>query len=376
VTLAAEAARLGVWEWNTTTGEVWVSDHIRRLFDLEPGVPVDFSALENRVHPEDRAVRAAAIQRAVHGAGAYEVQYRIVREDNEVRWISGRGRCMNDDHGKPTRLLGVSMDITEQKEAISARSRAEEEARRQREQIDLLGRASLLGEMTASLAHELNQPLAAIVTNASAGARFIDGGEVEPEGLREIFSDIGSAGRRARDIIQSVRNAIKKGGSVRGRVGINSIVTNVTLMLRPDAANHSCKVETDLAEDLLLIEADPIQMQQVLINLVTNAFHAMAETSVPARKVEITTRADGPRSISVTVRDHGSGISPEIQERLFEHFYTTRKDGLGMGLAIVRSILEAHGGEVTVSNALDGGAVFCFRLPALAASGQEARATA
>jgi C4-dicarboxylate-specific signal transduction histidine kinase len=251
---------------------------------------------------------------------------------------------------------------------LTSRKRAEEEVQRQREQIELLGRASLLGEMTASLAHELNQPLAAIVANASAGVRFIDGGETEPGSLREIFSDIGSDGRRARGILQSVRNAIKKGDSVRGRIGINKVVTNVAVIVRPDAAVYSCEVETSLTKNLPLVEADPIQMQQVLTNLVTNAFHAMSATPVTLRKVEVTTQLDENGSVWVKVRDHGTGISEETQERLFEHFYTTKKDGLGMGLAIVRSIVEAHGGKITAGNAEGGGACFEFRLPAVAKS--------
>ncbi len=464
VALATRAARLGVWELNTKTSEMWISDRMRELFDLEPGAVVDLNTIGNRVHPEDRAAREAAIDRAIHGLGEYEIEYRILRPDRTVRWISGRGRRMDDAHGKPTRVFGVSMDITERKEAeelfrlateaspsgmllveqgnrivlanahveemfgygreeligrpvetlvpgpfvsgpaagrelmahrkngsefpielglnpvktpgstlvlatvtdLSSRKRAEEEARRQREQIGLLGRASLLGEMTASLAHELKQPLAAIVANASAGVRFIDGGEIEPSALREMFADIGSAGRRACDIIQSVRNAIKKGSSVRGQIGINSVVTNVALMVRPDAAVYLCEVETSLTENLPVIEADPIQMQQVLINLVTNAFHAMSETLVAQRKVEIATGLDDHGFVRVTVRDHGTGISEQTQERLFEHFYTTRMDGLGMGLAIVRSIIEAHGGKITAGNAEGGGARFDFRLPAVA----------
>ena len=360
--LAVEAARLGVWELEVATGRMWVSDKARELFGLDADAAVDLATIANLVHPEDRAARAAAIESAVQGEREYELEYRILLPDKSVRWLSGRGRRMNDAHGKPTRVLGVSRDITVRKEAISARKHAEEEAQRQREQIDLLGRASLLGEMTASLAHELNQPLTAIITNAGAGVRFIDMGEVAPGMSREIFTDIGSAGRRARDVILSVRDAIKKGSSVRGGVSMNSIVKNVVLMVRLDADVHSCRVETFLAEGLPLFEADPIQLQQVLINLVTNAFHAMSETPMALRKVEITTALDGPDSIHVTVRDHGAGISEEAQARLFEQFYTTKKDGLGMGLAIVRSIIEAHGGTISAGNAEGGGACFDFRL--------------
>jgi PAS domain S-box-containing protein len=366
VMLAAKAARLGVWELNTLTGEIWASDKARELFEFDAKTSLNRAIVSARVHPEDRAMREATIDRAIEEQGEYDIEYRIQLKDGGIRWISGRARCMANESGKPTRLVGVSRDITERKEAIASRERVAEEARLQREQIELLGRASLLGEMTASLAHELSQPLSAILNYASAGGRFIEGGEPNPGTLQEIFSDIGTAGRRARDIIQNVRNAIKSGAALRGRIAINKVVENVALMVRPDAAAFSCEVQTSLAENLPTVEADPVQMQQVLINLVSNAFHAMRETPIARRKVEITTQLNGNESVRVIVRDHGTGISDEIRERLFEHFYTTKKDGLGMGLAIVRSIVEAHGGKITAGNAEGGGACFEFELPASA----------
>ncbi len=479
VALAAEAAHLGVWELNAATGELAVSDKMRELFEFDAGDIVNRASLSARVHPEDRAARDAAVDRAIHEKGEYEMEYRLLLKDGTIRWISGRGRCLPVEKGSPIRLNGISMDVTERKEAqelfrmateaspsgtllvddrglivlvnahieelfgyqrdeligqpietllpvrfatqietgrtnflaalrnrimegteremfacrkdgsefpievglnpvqmprgmmalatvvdISPRKRAEEEARRQREQIEALGRASLLGEMTASLAHELGQPLAAILANASAGVRFIDGGEVEPGTFREIFAAVGRDSRRARDIIHNVRNAIKSGSAMRGRVSINKVAESVALMLRPDAEAYSCEVVTSLAENLLPVESDPVQMQQVLINLVDNAFHAMREAPVATRKVEITTRMESEASVCVAVRDHGTGISEEVRERLFEQFYTTKKDGLGMGLAIVRSIVEAHGGRISAANAPGGGASFQIVLPA------------
>jgi PAS domain S-box-containing protein len=479
VTLAAEAARLGVWEFNTATGQFWASDKVRELFEFDPGTFLDRASLGARLHPEDRAAREAAIDRAVQELAEYEIEYRVVLKDGSIRWINGRGRCMADEAGKPARLIGVSMDVTERKEAqelfrlatesspsgtllvddngrivlvnahveelfgyereeliekpigtllpgrfateneadradflaalqnriiegahrelfarrkdgsefpvevglnpvrmprgmlvlatvvdISPRKRAEEDARRQREQIELLGRAGLLGEMTASLAHELSQPLGAIMANASAGARLTDGRATEPGTLHEIFTDIESDGRCAREIIRNVRNAIKHGGAMRGRIAINKVVENVVLMVQPDAAAYSCEVQTALAENLPLIEADPVQMQQVLINLVSNAFHAMREIPAAGRKVKITTRLNDNESIRVTVQDRGPGILEGTRERLFEQFYTTKMDGLGMGLAIVRSIVESHRGKISAKNALEGGACFEFDLPA------------
>ena len=248
--------------------------------------------------------------------------------------------------------------------AASARKAAEEETRFQRSRIDLLGRVSLLGEMTASLAHELNQPLSAIITNANAGMLFIDKGKDDRGTLREILVDMAEDGRRAQDIIRAVRNTIKKGSAIRGRINLNDVVSGVAHMIQPNAPAHGCEVQTSLANGLPLIEGDPLQIQQVLINLVGNAIDAMRETPVSNRKVEVVTERNGDSDIRVSVRDYGVGIPVEVQERLFEQFFTTKEEGLGMGLAIVKSIIEAHGGKIAAENVAGGGARFYFTLPA------------
>ena len=246
---------------------------------------------------------------------------------------------------------------------ISARLAAEEVARRSREQVELLSRVSLLGEMTASLAHELNQPLAAIVNNATAAMQYLEQGRLNPEQLQDILNDVVADGRRACDVMHNVRSAIKKGAAIRGRINLNDVVKAVTHMVQPDAAAHLCKIKTSLTPDLPLIEGDPIQIQQAMINLVRNAFDAMRDAPPSRRVVEIATDYNGDGAIGVAVRDYGSGISEAARERLFEQFFTTKDEGLGMGLAIVRSIVEAHGGTITAENADGGGARFYFRLP-------------
>ncbi len=246
---------------------------------------------------------------------------------------------------------------------ISARLAAEEGTRRSREQVELLSRVSLLGEMTASLAHELNQPLGAIVNNATAATQYLEQGRLNPEQLQDILADVVRDARRAHDIMRNVRSAIKKGSALRGQINLNDVVKAVTHMVRPDAAAQLCKMEMSLAPDLPAIECDPTQIQQVLINLVRNAFDAMHDTPPGRRIVEIATNYNGEGTISVVVRDYGSGISETAHDRLFEQFFTTKKEGLGMGLAIVRSIVEAHGGSIAAENADGGGARFHFRLP-------------
>jgi signal transduction histidine kinase len=260
-------------------------------------------------------------------------------------------------------LMFLSVLLEDDRRSQQALHDVEDDARRQREQINRLSRVSLLGEMTASLAHELNQPLSAIITNANSGKRSIDRGKEDPATLREILVDVEADGRRAHDISRNVRNTIKKSDPTLRRINLNELVTKVAHIVRPDAVACSCEVETSLAKDLPMIEVDPVQIQQVLVNLVSNALDAMRQTPPGERKVEISTAGDGDGEVRLSVRDHGTGIRNEVHERLFERFFTTKEQGLGMGLAIVRSIVEAHGGQIDAENVPDGGARFYFTLP-------------
>ena len=251
---------------------------------------------------------------------------------------------------------------------ISARKLAEAEAIQRREEVGHLSRVAVMGELAASVAHELNQPLSGIISNASAGQRFIDRGDVDLRELRELLADIVADGRRAGDVIRGIQTMVKKGGTTRRRVNLNDLVMNVARMIRPNAMHRSCEVQTLLDPNLSPIDADPIQLQQVLINLVINAFDAMRNTPFSRRKVVIATERNGDGAICLSVRDYGTGILEETRERLFDNFFTTKAEGLGMGLGIVRSIVESHAGTVAVENVDGGGARFHFTLPASAAA--------
>ena len=269
-----------------------------------------------------------------------------------------------------TPLMFLSVLLEDDRRSQQALHEVEDDVRRHREQINLLSRVSLLGEMTASLAHELNQPLSAIISNANAGMQYIERGKDDPATLRDILGDVESDAHRAHDIIRNVRNTIKKGDPARRRIDLNELVTKVAHVVRPDAVGYSCEVETSLAKDLPLIEGDPVQIQQVLVNLVSNAFDAMRQTPPGQRKVEISTAGNGDGKVRLSVRDHGAGIPTEVRDRLFDQFFTTKEHGLGMGLAIVRSIVEAHGGKIDAENVADGGARFYFTLPIMKPPGR------
>jgi C4-dicarboxylate-specific signal transduction histidine kinase len=253
--------------------------------------------------------------------------------------------------------LGISIDITERKQA-------ELDAQQDRAELSHLSRVALIGEMSASIAHELNQPLAGILSNAAAGQRFIEQGDVDLGEIRELLGDIIADGRRASDVMRGIREMVKKGQVARRPVDLNEVVMEAVRMVSPDAVLRSCQVETSLDASLRTIEGDPVQLQQVLLNLIINAFDAMRETPVSRRKVVIATQSNGDATVWTSVRDYGAGISEEMRDRLFDPFFTTKSEGLGMGLAIVRSIVESHGGTITIENADGGGARFGFVLPA------------
>src|SRR5437867_2513772 len=360
--LAADAVNLGIWEWNLANDEIWATNERRALLGWPSSGKIRFDDFISRLHPDDRNRIRHAIEEAIHNGRDYDSEYRLVLPDGIIRWMATRGSVHLDSDGKPSRFLGISIDIT-------ARKQAELEALQRREEIGHLSRVAVMGELTASIAHELNQPLSGIISNASAGQRFIDRGDIDLREFRELLADIVADGRRAGDVIRGIQTMVKKGGPTRQRLNVNDLVANVVHMINSNAMHHSCEVQTLLEANLPPIEADPIQLQQVLINLVINAFDAMRNTSLSRRKVVIATERNGDGVICMSVRDYGTGISEQARERLFDHFFTTKVEGLGMGLGIVRSIVESHGGTVAGENVDGGGARFHFTLPAGAAVG-------
>jgi PAS domain S-box-containing protein len=334
-----------------------MSESARTLFQFDSEIPLDHAAFQDRVHPEDRALRDSNVQHALETRSGYEMEYRVLLPDGTQRWIGGRSRWVAGDNRKGTRLIGVSIDIT-------PRKLAEAEALQQRDELSHLSRVALMGEMSASIAHELNQPLAGILSNAAAGQRFIDRGNVDQGEIHELLGDIIADGRRASDIIRGIRSMVKKEQVARRSVNLNEVVMDAVRMVSPDAVARSCQLETSLDPNLRTVEADPVQLQQVLLNLVINAFDAMRDTPISRRKVVIATQLNGDGAVCASVRDYGVGISAEMQDCLFNPFFTTKSEGLGMGLAIARSILESHGGTIAVRNADGGGARFEVVLPA------------
>src|SRR5438067_6506013 len=354
--MAAEAVNLGIWEWDLSKDEIWATNARRALLGWPASGKITLEHFISSLHPDDRDRIRHAIDEAIQKGQGFDSEYRLVLPDGIVRWMATRGSVRLDAHGKPAQLLGISIDIT-------ARKQAELEAKQRRDELSHLSRVALIGEMSASIAHELNQPLAGIASNAGAGQRFIDRGNVDLQEIRDLLTDISADARRASDVMRQIRGMIRKVQTPRQRINLNDIVMNVVHMVGPDALLHSCELKTSLDERSPTVEADPIQMQQVLVNLIMNALDATREIPVSSRKVEITTEQNGDGTVCTSVRDYGAGISGETSERMFEQFFTTKTEGLGMGLAIVRSIVESHGGKIEAENVEGAGARFNFILP-------------
>jgi two-component system, LuxR family, sensor kinase FixL len=254
-------------------------------------------------------------------------------------------------------VLASIIDITERK-------RAELEAARQRSEMAHLSRVTTLGELSGSLAHELNLPLGAILSNAQAAQRMLANGETDLTELREILNEIVSEDKRAGEVIRRLRLWLQKGEVQQRSLHINKVVRDVLKLIRTDLINQKVIVNIQLARNLRAITGDPVQLQQVLVNLVVNACDAMADCNIAERRLLICTRAkDGGRTVIVSVTDLGGGVPQEKMEQIFEPFFTTKDKGMGLGLSVCRSIITAHHGKLWATNNADGGATFYFTLP-------------
>jgi C4-dicarboxylate-specific signal transduction histidine kinase len=307
------------------------------------------------VHPEDRQRVEDAIERARAEHRTFEIEYRLSRPDGETRWLIARGRYLRSDRDRVGELIGVALDVTGQ-------VRADLELDMQREEMTRLSRVAMMGELTASLAHELNQPLAAIASNAAAAKRFLASGLFDPKMFEEILTDVFADARRAGEVIHGIHHLVRKREGTRCALNLNDLIREVLRLLHSDLLGRGATVETKLALNLSTVQADPIHLQQVLLNLIMNSLEAMHEMPTNERRLLIATETLGG-FVQVTLRDHGVGLPREDPDKIFTHFFSTKPDGMGMGLTIVRSILEAHGGELGAQS-LEDGAQFFFRLPA------------
>ena len=264
-------------------------------------------------------------------------------------------------------MLASIVDITERKQA-------ELEAARQRHDLAHLARVTTLGELSSSLAHELTHPLTAILSNAQAAQRFLDGDDVDLSEVREILKDIVTEDQRAAEVIHRLRRLLKKGEPQNycDDVDLNEVIGDVLKLMRNDLITQNVTVNTDLAQDLPPVTGDRVQLQQVLLNLVLNACEAMTGNGSSKRQLLIASKLT-KSAVRVSVTDRGGGIPEQKMEQVFERFFTTKKKGMGLGLSICRTIIDAHRGKIWATNNADRGATFHFRLPIMPIAKSERR---
>jgi PAS domain S-box-containing protein len=486
--LAQEASGMGVWDWDTRSDRVEWSDQTFRIFGLQPSEQkLDESSVLTLIHPEDRAAVKLAIREALRPGGEFDAEYRIQRPDGSMRWVLAEGRTHCDSKGSPFRMIGLSLDVTERRQAAEELRRSEErfrllvegiadyaifmldaegfvtswnsgaerikgyvaeeiigqhysrfygdedlrkgkpamalreatvtgrfeedgwrlrkdgsrfqanviltalhdpkgkligfakitrdltESRRaedavQAAQAELarVVRVSTLGELTASIAHEVNQPLSAIVTNANASRRILASPAPDIEDVQQALTEIAEAGTRAGEIISRIRALVKKGAPQKSPVDINLVIQEVLDIIPGVLEKQHVSLEMELRPALPSVLGDRVQLQQVVLNLIMNGIEAMS--AVPDRPRTLVIRSDARESgLEVTVQDSGIGLDPRNIDHIFDTFFTTKPNGMGMGLSVCRSIIEAHRGRLWASrDPAAQGATFRFSLPAAA----------
>ena len=347
MTLAARAAELSMWVWDATGDRLWTPDLARR-----PAPSGLRQALE-AVHPADREAVEHAVRRAVADGADLDVEYRRLGPDGEVRWVVTRGRA---EDGDGQRLLGVTLDIT-------PRKLAELQAERDRTALRHMTRVSMLGQLSASIAHQMNQPLAAILGNAEAVQKILGREPIDLAELRAICDDIVSEDLRAVEVIRHLRTLFRRRSELQLEpIDLNRLVHETLDLVRSDFLARQVRVVTELDPSLPTVDGDRVQMQQVLLNLILNAADAVSGNGERDRTVSVRTET-ADSGARILVADNGPGIPPDSLKKVFEPFWSTKPAGIGMGLAICKSIVATHNGSLTASNGPGAGATFCVTLP-------------
>jgi PAS domain S-box-containing protein len=355
----AEGQRLtktGSWGWKIATGEVYWSEQQYRLFGWDPKCPPPTlaQALE-LIHPDDRELVRESLERVVRETREGEWSCRIIARDGTVKHVHTTARPVFEA-GRPAEYIGITMDITE-------RVNNEAALRRSQESLAQATRLLTMGALTSSVAHELGQPLAAVLANGSACLRWLNRDPPDLDEARGAVERILRDGGRTGEILQRMRSFVRQGQPQKTFFHLAALVGEVMHLVATETATHQVAVRTRVADDLPPVEADRVQIGQVILNLVVNALEALSTTNGRPRVLEIDVKREDANTLRVTLADSGPGLDAARLERPFDLFHTTKPQGLGMGLAISRSIVERHGGRLWTSSERQPGATFHFVLP-------------
>jgi PAS domain S-box-containing protein len=358
----AEGERLthtGSYAWNKDSGLVYASAELSRVFGFDPEEPAPpHAAYRQRVHPDDLAMFDELEEKSIREGADLDWVYRIVLPDGTLKYLHVVARPVFNASGEVVGNIGTTHDVTERK-------RAEEDRERLRQaEADLayMSRVTTMGELTVSLAHEIKQPMAAAVTNANTCLRWLTRDHPDVKEASEAASRIVKDVTRAADIINRIRLLFKKGEAQRELVDVNEVVREMIVLLRNEATRYSIPIRAELAEDLPKVMADRVQLQQVFMNLMLNGIEAMKDLSAGGELIIKSEQAEDCRLL-VSVSDTGVGLPAGQPDQIFDAFFTTKAQGIGMGLPISRSIVESHGGRLWATSNSGRGATFQFTLP-------------
>ena len=348
-------SRTGTFAWRPDTTKVIWSEELYRIHEIEPGTPISTDIARIGVHPDDIALVNEATARGVETGSDYEHTHRIVMPDGRIKFLHVMARATRDFEGR-LEYIGAVQDVTQ-------RMLSEEALTKSRSELAHITRVMSLGILTASIAHEVNQPLAGIITNAETCLQMLDDNPPDIEGARETALRSIRDGNRASDVIARLRSLFKRKDFVAEIIDLNEATREVIALSSGELRRSRVILQMDLADDLPPVNGDRVQIQQVIINLLRNAMDAMREIEDRPRQLLIQTERDGGENVRLSVQDSGIGFAPDIADRLFESFYSTKNDGMGIGLAISRSIVEAHQGQIWATLNHGPGATFAFSIP-------------
>ncbi len=356
LTEAQQISHTGSWRWNVRTGEVaWSAEHFR-LFDFDPTTThPSYATFVERIHTEDLPSLEQALDQAVRNRSRFQHEYRIVSPDGSIKHMYSVGLPDVTESGE-LEFVGTVIDITE-------RRHGEEALRSAQAELARVARLTTMGELVASIAHEISQPLGAIVTNAEAGVRWLNRRTPDLDEARRSMGSIISDGKRAGKVIHGIRALAMKSERHPAQLDINSAIQEVLALTRSDLQRHGVVLHTELSDEVRSIFGDRVQLQQVLLNLVTNGVEAMLAVTDRPKVLTLSSEAVEPGAVLVEVDDTGTGLDPTSADRVFDSFFTTKPSGMGMGLSICRSIIDAHGGRLWISPRVPYGTAVRFTVP-------------
>jgi len=352
---AQHLSSIGSFSWHVATDEITWSEQLYRIFEFDQGVRMTHELIDSRVHPEDALMCREVIERALGDGSDVEFEHRLQMPDHSVKYLHVVAHGTRDQEGR-LEYIGAIQDVTE-------RRRAEEALGQIRSELAHVARVTSLGALTASIAHEVNQPLSGIITNASTCLRMLAADPPNVDGARETARRTIRDGNRASDVITRLRALFGKKSATTESVDLNEAAREVITLLRSELQRSRVILRADLADHLPPVTGDRVQLQQVILNLLLNASDAMSGVDDRPRQLVIRTERDEGDRVLLTVQDAGVGFETQDVERLFEAFYTTKSGGMGIGLSVSRSIIESHHGRLWAAPNDGPGATFSFSIP-------------